>query len=366
MKKTKPTKSRMSEANVGIYSKAQLDVQFHWIFVLLIGAIILSFFVGVALWYKDTQQQKITADLVVTIDSIFASSQESPKTAQTISLPDISLAFTCAPETCTDYGCASEFSSSGISRGTETDVVFSLGSLSGSTLITWALEWAVPYKIANFLYVTTDSVRYILVYDDDHSTVASAVNTLLSENIYLTKEMMKIETASDLELINKNDAFVRIVGFVEKDSLAADEIGEVLGEKGEQWDIVYVDGSEDSGTVYYTDGSGEYIGLPLLIGALFSQDSSFYSCNLQKALLQGRLVSAVYKERTTMLYEDFSADAEESYCSYYYNTDIQDAIEEISDVFAETTPTLSTLSPAVTTLEENNKYAVLKGCPRVY
>ena len=177
---------------------------------------------------------------------------------------------------------------------------------------------------------------------------------------------MKIETASDLEFMNKNDAFVRIVAFVEKDSLLENEIEDVLGEKGEVWDIVYVDGTEDSGTVSYSDGAGDYIGLPLLIGALFSQDSSFYSCNLQKAFLQGRLVSAVYEERTTLLYEDFSADAEKSYCSYYYDTDVQDAIQEIGDAFAETTPSINTVSAAATVLEGNNKYAVLKGCPRVY
>lgn len=359
----------MSVANARFYSKAQLDVQFHWVFVLLIGAIILSFFVGVALWYKDTQQQKITADIVVTIDSLFASSKESPKTAQTTALPDLRFAFTCAPESCTDYGCASEFSSSGISRGTETDVLFSLGSVSGDTLITWALEWSMPYKIANFLYVTTDSVRYILVSDDDHSTIASAVNTLLSENSYLTKEMVKIKTASDLELVNKNDAFVRIVAFVEKDTLQESAIEEVLGEKGPLWDIVYIDddkASEDSGTVFYADGSATYIGLPLLIGALFSQDSSFYSCNLQKAFLQGKLISGVYLERTKKLEKDFGADPERNYCAYYYDTDVQKEIQNIENAFAETTPTLSSLSAAVTTLEANNKYAVLKGCPRVY
>lgn len=358
---------------MGIKAKAQLDVQFHWVFILIIGAIILSFFVGIAVWYKNIQQQKITAESVVTIDAIMNMAQESPKTAQTISLPDITLEFSCEADDCSGYGCPSDFSSGGISRATETNALFTMKSLAGNMLITWALEWDMPYKIANFLYATTDSIRYILIYDEEHDNIAYIVNGLLAENSFLTKDMIKIEDTGGLELTNKNDAFVRIVAFLKQGSLQETLFEEVFGEKGKSWDIIYVDGTEESGDVYYNNGYSkgynepvQYIGLPLLVGAIFSQDSDFYNCNAKKAFIQGKLVSEVYLERTKILYEEISKIAEKEHCIYYYDTDIQEAIQDIGEEFGTATPSISVLSSSASLLEENNKYAVLKGCPRVY
>ncbi len=67
--------------------KAQLDVQFNWIFILLVGAIILSFFVGVAFWYKNTQEHKITGEVIVGIEALLKTAKESPNTARTTTIP---------------------------------------------------------------------------------------------------------------------------------------------------------------------------------------------------------------------------------------------------------------------------------------
>lgn len=272
--------------------RAQIDVQFNWIFVLLIGALILSFFVGVAVWYKGTQEQKITGEIVVQLESLLKTAQESPKTAMTTTLPDITLAFTCSPYDCSTFGCPSEFSGGGIARSTETQVLFSLGTLEGTNLITWSLEWALPYKIANFLYVTTDAVRYVIVYDDDHSDAAYAVNTLLAENSYITKETVKIDDPSEFSITNKNDAYVRIIAFLDSNSLPTSSIEEALGaqtEKEKKWDIIYVDGDEASGDVIFYDGTASYIGLPLLIGALFSEIRTFILAIFKKHAIKHSL-----------------------------------------------------------------------------
>lgn len=350
-------------------AKAQLDIQFHWIFILIVGAIILSFFVGVAIWYKDIQEQKSAADVVTTLDALFLFAKESPKTARYTEIPEIDLTFTCSAAECTDYGCASAFSGGGISRATETEILFTLDHLEGRSLITWALEWTLPYKVANFLYLTNDRVRYILVYDEEHSDLFYTLNSLLAENSYITKETIKIESPADFSLTHKGDDFVRIVAFLDEETLSETAIAAVLGEQDEKekkWDVLYVDGTEEHGMVIYDDGTGEYIGLPLLIGALFSADADFYSCNFQKALLQAQQVSAVSLERAKQLENHFSADSEHTYCSYYFTGDVQDAIQEIARTRTTETIDAAILQDAITLLEENNAYAVIKNCPRLY
>lgn len=354
----------------GIYSKAQIDIQFHWIFILIVGAIILSFFVGVAIWYKDIQEQKSAATVVTTLDTLFLFAKESPKTARYTETPKIDLTFTCSATDCTAYGCASSFSGGGISRATETEVLFTLERLEGTDMITWALEWKLPYKITNFLYLTNNRVRYVLVYDEEHSSLEIAVNSLLAENSYLTKETIKIKSVADFSLVDKQDDFVRIVAFLDEGTLPESVIASALGERDKketQWDVVYVDGTEDAGTIMYEEGTVSYIGLPLLIGALFSADADFYSCNVQKAHLQAQLVGAVYLERAKQLKEYFDEDSEQAYCSYYFAEDVQDAIQEVAEgVTAEAAIDTTTLQNAVTVLEENNAYAVIKNCPRLY
>jgi hypothetical protein len=333
--------------------KAQLDVQYNWVFILIAGTVILSFFVGAAVWYKNTQEQKITANIVVNIESILKTAKENPKTAQTTTIPDVSLAFTCSLE-CSDYGCASDFSGGGISRTTETEIVFALDAIQGTQLITWALEWNLPYKIANFLYVTTDHIRYILVYDESSSSLALAVNSLLAENSYLTKETIKVDEITSLVLTDKNDMHVRVISFIgELPSSAFTDIDDSI-------DVIIVEGNDEKGTVTFDDGEADYYGMPLLIGALFSANKEFYSCNVQKALLQGKMVSEVYAARTKALYVSFGTEKE--YCTYYFDETIQDAITGIPEGLEDNTD----ISSEIETLEEANDYAIIKGCPRLY
>ncbi len=340
--------------------KAQLDVQFNWVFILIVGAIILSFFVSASLWYKNTQEQKITAQIVVNVESLLNTAAESPKTAQTITIPDIKLSFTCLLD-CNEYGCVSDFSGGGITRSTETDIVFSHSTLSGTQLITWALEWDLPYKIANFLYITTDSIRYIILYDDEHSSLAYAVNSLLAENSYLTKETIKVDDAATISITNKNDAYVRIISFLDKDTLPLNSFEDSLGQQQEKWDIIAIKGTEDEGTIVYTDGEASYSGLPLLIGALFSPTKEFYLCNRQKALLQADIITKAYAARTKGLYDSFTG-TEKEYCIYYYDSSIQDAMKNIPAAIENN----NKVSSYIDTLEETNQYAVMKGCPRLY
>ncbi|MEK6920852.1 MAG: hypothetical protein AABX82_03130, partial [Nanoarchaeota archaeon] len=117
----------------------------------------------------------------------------------------------------------------------------------------------------------------------------------------------------------------------------------------------------------FSDGDAIYVGLPALLGAVFSSDLAFYQCNIKKAGLQATVVGEVYAGRTAALYDSFLADPEKSYCRYYYEkTSVQDVIITIAEELVDEAPSVTTISNAISTLEDNNAYAVIKGCPRVY
>lgn len=344
--------------------KAQIDVQFNWIFILIVGAIILSFFVGVAFWYKGTQEQKMTGEVITGIDAVFKTAKESPNTARTTTIPSTELHFSCDESECSSLGCPSSFSSGPFSRATETEILFSHETLAGTTLITWALEWKLPYKIADFLFVTSDTVRYVLLTDSGHSAFAYSINSMLSDNSFLTKELIFVD--SDFTIEDKNDAFVRFISFAPQGTFQEENIVAALGEQGESWDILYVAGTEEQGEIAFTDGTVSYIGLPSLLGALFSVDAAFYTCNMHKAGIQAGLISSLYQKRTALFYDTFQADPEMEYCQYYYDPTVQDYFDTIALEIEEQNFQSTALADAIVNLEENNEYAIIKGCPRVY
>ena len=74
--------------------KAQTEVQFHWIFILIVGAIILAFFVSLAVWYKGQQESKLEQTMVFKLQSLFRAAMESPRTAKPLTIPGTRLTFT--------------------------------------------------------------------------------------------------------------------------------------------------------------------------------------------------------------------------------------------------------------------------------
>lgn len=345
--------------------KAQVETQFHWVFVLIAGAIILAFFVSLTLWYKMQQETKLEGVLVTRLQALFSTSQESPRTAKPLQLPDYRLAFTCDPSACTDYSCASEFSSGGISQPTETDVVFTSHLLSGTQLVTWALPWEVPFPIMNFLYLTNDRQRFVLVYDDHDiagKTLALAVNELLQQNAYLNKQLVAFTEITSLE--NYHDDHVRIVFFGSHPEGLTTLLAALY--EDDAYDLVIVAGDTTTGTASFSSLSVPYFGTALLLGALFSDDASFYTCNLHKALFRFDLMLNHYQHMLT-LYHDELLPTDHAYC-----LSLVDSMAAHFDTLLIVKNTLvsgsdlSSAASALSALAETNRQLLIQDCPRLY
>ncbi len=353
--------------------RGQLATQFNWVFILIAGAIILMFFVSVSIWYKNQQEVKLAGVVVTELDSIFSTAKESPKTAKiNRNFPDVDISFTCDPYACNYIGCPSGFSGGSVTTDTSAETIFTLEEINAQDMISWALTWELPYKVTNFLYLTNPRVRYILIYNTDSQSFLGEVNSLLSENDFIVKELINYEdyTDGDIVIDDKNDEFVRIISFV------IQEEGEDIPytiiqdfDEDQRWDMIYVDGNSNVGYVYFEDETLPYLGLPMLIGAIYSETSDIYKCNAYKALNQLRLVSTVYHKRTDNLYDNvLSTDS--SYCQIYYTADVLDAIETINETSElddfDDLEDLSQLLNAVQTLEDTDQLAIINDCPRLY
>lgn len=151
-----------------VRKKGQIQVTFHWAYVLIAGAIILLFFVGLVVKQKDVSEQQLSQDVVRLMESIFTASEVSEKTKNfidTSGLSQYTFYFEC------EEGVG-RFGVQGGSVRTENTItpIFTPQELRSSQLITWSLPYNLPFKIVDLLFITSRNTKYVLLGDFDFAT----------------------------------------------------------------------------------------------------------------------------------------------------------------------------------------------------
>lgn len=136
--------------------KGVVEVQFNWVFIVIIGAVILIFFVSMSMKQKGVSEQKLSVTIAEHMKTILTSAEVTEKSVNLITVPGKDI----------KYDCGSGFSVSSMASFSPR-IIFTPSLLKSQSqkLITWSLDWNVPFRVANFLYVTSPEVLYILVHD---------------------------------------------------------------------------------------------------------------------------------------------------------------------------------------------------------
>ncbi len=159
--------------------KAQVSITFNWVYVLIAGAVILLFFVYLVVQQKSISEQKLGADVVQTLDSIFTGAGVAEKTKNIIDvsgLADYVLFFRCQNR-------LTEFGIEGTSARAQDPInpIFAPAQINAPKLITWSLPYKLPYKIIDFLFVTSSTTKYFvfgdLLFKDEFINATGGINS---------------------------------------------------------------------------------------------------------------------------------------------------------------------------------------------
>jgi hypothetical protein len=361
--------------------KAMIEIQFNWIFILIVGVLILLFFIGLTNWYKENEMRENANDVKFMLQTVMTGASINTRTASEIEIPRIEMEFFCDSDECGREGCSSEFSFSktGISQDTSMDIVFSPKKIESDFMYVWSLDWNVPFKTTNFLYLSSPAIKYYLVYDKDDVTgkskkLAEDVFSKMSENTFI-----KIKLIEDAEFVNvkyNNEYLVRLIRFYEGTNSPISASSSMLKEK--KWDVVYITGDEISGTVQYSkwneineqnremdaNKKTDYVGLPSLIGAIFAEDYDHYLCNMKKAFTKFKTVNEIYSIRSKKLSNTYVGD---NLCEFYYGASLQSHFAGIEISLSDlNSVNLGLLLTSIDGIESINIDTVLKSCPRIY
>jgi len=323
--------------------KATVQIQFHWIFVVVVGAIILLFFTTMILKQKNVSDQKLSIDVLNNMDKILTGAIVSPQTLSVISAPKMDIDFNC-----NSFGVGKS------AINTKRRIIFAPSLLSGRFLIPWSLPWKTPFRVDNFLYLTTEGVRYVFVNGDGD------LDKELFDDIEVTKQFLEpLELLSQINNIN-NYKF-KLIYF---NTIPSVDLSYLRVDDGDITAINIIPGtSEDFGTIEFYKYEQEfvpkwsitqtkdYLEIPLIYGAIFSESAEDYECAMNKALQRLRYVAQVYKDRTNALVS-FSE------CSVFYSTDYIDIILDST--------VMEDIYDAKLKLSLQNLGAQAASCPLIY
>lgn len=347
--------------------RGAFEVQFNWIFILIAGAVILLFFGMIITKQKAASEQKMVASFLTDLELIMTGSMVSKEALNFISIPNKEINF---------EGCDFYYIGKGdarLKRDIKEKIIFAPDMIKGTKLTIWTLPWNIPYRVTNFLYLTSPQIRYIIVYDSGSSGFADEIEKLLPpETITIDEEEFNVmfrdkkrpdEIDDPGEILDLNNYKVKFVILEDIDPTDTNDVKLVDLNRMEAENVraIKLDGDTESGTIYFykkqgskfildvlsdLNGEAPYLGKASLIGAIFAEDERMYECAMQSAFKRMRVVSDVYYDRTRGL----------TGCDY---TDALNKLANIRDASG-------TFQQIIIKIKNNQITYQDKNCPLVY
>jgi len=232
--------------------------QFSWIFIVIAGAVILSFFATFAFKYQSLQEEKLAIELLINLDNAFFNLQSSPfNTFDIIEIPkNVQI-------TCNSLKIGNRNYSS-------TNLIFSPKELNDKIYI-WYKPFNFPFKADNFYYITSSKNKFYLIANDEKTRefAKSLVENLpdkIKQNFYI--ENIKQPNGKNIFLYNSQTNDVKIIN------------------------------QDNKFTVFYNDKIYEDASQELIYGAIFSDD---FECLYNKLRLNLEDIIKTYGKKSLIL-----------------------------------------------------------------
>ncbi|MBW2973333.1 hypothetical protein KY346_02990 [Candidatus Woesearchaeota archaeon] len=343
--------------------KRGFEMQFHWIFILIAGAVILAFFFSVVAKQKSLSEQKLSITLSENIEAVFSGAIESKGTAQLLAMPKGGLSFSCSE------ACDCNFWIDDKATSFSDKILFAPSLIEGQDAVAWSNEWKMPFRITNFLYITNPNIKYYLVYEaGKNDRLFDRINKSFPPglNVAVLRDPNEVED-------------VPYEGYPETKFIFLDVVNPEINLMGmdsdfkrEEVSAINIQPNANSITFYektpkeieFTSKSSPFAGEPWIFAAIFAADKQMYDCGLRAAFLKLSHVAQVIYGRAKMIQANITQIKPE--CTYLL--DSFDVLIESSKSFVNQLDfsSISGIAQAADDIERENKNIILLSCPEIY
>lgn len=280
--------------------QGQLEISFNWIYIMIAGVVILLFFTGIIVRQKVASEQQLSTDVVRIMESIFTAAGVSEKTKNSIDtsgITDYTLTFTC------ENGVGEYGVKDGSRVQNAIEPVFAPLELHSSRLNLWSLPYKLPFKVIDFLFITSENTKYFLLGNDQFIT-EFLNETAADDKIRFHINTQHLSTLDDMAV--GNNFQIRVVDFS-----AAITDGRAVPSA-----VKDMDDDRVTAVVFTTDNVDYYqkqgmvwkklnrAPIPIIsvggerdaakYAAIFAGNDQIYQCNMQKAFYRLKLLNEVY------------------------------------------------------------------------
>ncbi len=286
-------------------TKGQIQLTFNWVYVLIAGAVILLFFAGIVVKQHTASEERLTEEVIRIMESILTGAGVSEKTKNSIDtsgLAEFVIHFDCQ-EGVTEFGLGG-----GKRIQNSLDPIFGPRELQTTRMSLWSLPYTMPFKVIDFLFVTSENTKYF-IFGDTEFAREFLNETSPDPSVEFSINAVQVNDLNDLD--PGNNFQVRLVDFTGSAVRAHDPVPHSLRslEDDKVTAVVFTAAQQAD---YYQKQQEQWQKLNLQpvqvislggerdaarYAAIFAGDHEIYQCNMGKAFRRLRLVNEVYGGR---------------------------------------------------------------------
>lgn len=271
-----------------MFKKKAFTIQFSWIFVLIVGFLVLTFVTSIIVNQEKISKKEINIEIKKNVESIFTTSEQSTNTFKIIEIPSSKI------ERVSELNY-SAYSINNIFQRVDNVLLFMPKEIESRELLTWTKEYKMPMKITNFLYLTGPDHMYVFINNTGDNNIFEILEDF-PKNI-------TFELIQETELMNYKDRNFDHYTFIKVGVVNDYPTSSKIEKKSDILTISFDGINYNKGTINFTKhnstdwqliNSTKFIDKSLLYGAIFASDYTGYSSNLQKLARKSSNVYRIY------------------------------------------------------------------------
>ncbi len=339
--------------------KAQIEITFHWIFVLIAGAAILIFFIVLTNNQKKDSVQELSTIIGGRMAALLATIQQNPDSFQTLEMLNAEMVFRCEQDGHT-YSLKD-----GKSRiQLETEIIFTPQIVGGSKPIVWTKLYAAPYPVTQILYLSDEKTQYIFI-DDPLTKPYYDMLPVNFERMLVVKDNIKNITDQGFrQYIIVAPSYKIGLNSLQNAVLRKSKIVD-LSKTNTEKKVLFYDPNSDEINKYQNSSAWKpYVNDEVLLGAIISGDEKLYGCTMEKLMHTARIVGEINLNRTNQI-----ANIEKTIpeCNYFFGTGVlQDYINITITNSTYPTNNYNNLNSYIEAINTMNKDMAKPNCPTIY
>lgn len=287
--------------------KGQIEIQFNWIFVLIAGGLILVFFTKLVLDIKNNSDQKIALIVMNDLETIATGAGVSKGTAQVLDKPNYDIIIDCGYE----LSCDCNYKIGVNNKPFGDKRIFGPERIVGEKMIAWTLDWSAPFRVNNYLLLTSPDVFYFLVVNESNEN-SLALRKKFNDTLPSQLEYEFINVTDVATIGNYNYPMVKLVYLHSDIDLSAGSVFEPWRLSYEEVKAVeiYVDSTAElnQGEIqlyelnkdytFVKDGTKmDFIGDESMFASMFAGNFQNYACNVMESFERLEKVAVIYRQR---------------------------------------------------------------------